>query len=295
MLANCEEIGRRAREAAARGDTTFAIPEAAPAARWVTEVAPDPALRAAAEAWAASAGYHELLRLCRDAVLALDDGWRASGASYRAKVNGELEAMLTLWPDVLVVPTPQPLSPMALVELRAFPVHPLGLVAEPAWTDGAPAPPSEFFFHDLDHARFKVREDQRAAGIEIPDAYQDGTTIDPATGRHRIFLAFAQGRIGDRLWQRAAARTALVRRLRAGIAALGAGPLCEAAELLLFEVIHEKSFALEADVLARELGHDAHLAKLHSKVARGFFPTPIDRAVLGVLPAARAALLELLS
>jgi hypothetical protein len=125
--------------------------------------------------------------------------------------------------------------------------------------------------------------------------YQEGTTIDPATGRHRLILSTVQGRIGDHLWEQAEARTALLRRLLASIGALGEGPRARAAELLLFEVIHEKSFPLDRAVLGRELTGDAHLAKLRSKVAGRFFPTALDAATIEALPAARSALMEALS
>ena len=140
-----------------------------------------------------------------------------------------------------------------------------------------------------------MREDLRVEAIELPDAYRDGSTVDPETGRHRLFIAHARGRIGARLWARADSRTALARRLRAGAAAVGDGPRRAAAELLLFELVHEKSFPLDAVVLDRELASDAHLAKLRTKAARRFFPQGTDDAVVAELPAARAALRQVLA
>jgi hypothetical protein len=295
MLALCERIGRRAREAAGRGEATFAIPEAIDSIAWILSQAPDPELRAEAAGWQGSgAGYHGLVRLCARTVTALDEGHPSFDRTYREKAQGELEPMLALWPGVIVLPTTATLTPLMMISLRALPVHPLGLATGSPWTDGRPAPPSEFFFHDLDHARFKVREDLRADGIEIPDAYQDGTTVDRATGRHRVILPFARGRIGERLWERAPARVRLGDHLLAGIAALADARLAAAAELLLFEIVHEKSFPLERAVLARELGDEAHLAKLRMKAAMRFFPTAIDDATVAALPAARALLAEAL-
>jgi hypothetical protein len=271
------------------------VPEAAAVASWVAARVRDPALRREAADWASSgAAYHALLSLCIRAATTLDGELPRPGErSYRDKVEDELTSLLALWPWVIFVPTTDTLTPIEMIELRAYPLHPIGLVDEPTWTDGASAPPSEFFFHDLDHARFKVREDLLADGVEIPDAYRGGTTIDPATGRHRAFVSVALGRVGD-LWERAAARLALARRLLARAAALG-GARAAAGELLLFELIHEKSLPLDASVLRRELGNDAHLAKLESKVARRFFPAPIDASVLDALASARAALAEALS
>jgi len=286
-------LGRRARDAARRGDATAAVPEATAAIAWVAEKVPAPALRAEAEALMASgASYHALVRLCARAVMAFDAAHSPFVPHYREKVGDELEPMLALWPDVLVWPTAAALTAWDMIRLRAFPVHPLGLSDGMAWTDGAPAPPSEFFFHDLDHARYKVRQDLRVEGIEIPDAYQEGTTIDSRTGRHRGILQFAEGRVGDRLWTRATARAAFAERLWMGVATMGGGPLAAAAELLLFEIIHEKSFPLDPAVLQRELGDPAHLEKLGRKAATRFFPAGITDAVLDALPSARVRLAE---
>jgi hypothetical protein len=295
MIALCDRIGRRAREAASRNEATFALPEAIDSIAWVLAHAPQPGLRAEAADWQGSgASYHQLVRLCARTVTALDEASPAFDRIYREKTEGELEPMLALWPSVIVLPTTSSLTPQMMIRLRALPVHPLGIATGLPWTDGRPAPPSEFLFHDLDHARIKVREDLRAEGIEIPDAYQDGTTVDRATGRHRIILPLARGLIGDRFWERAAGRVVLADRLLAGTAALADAPLAAAAELLLFEIVHEKSFPLERTVLARELDNDAHLAKLRRKAATRFFPTGIADVTLEALPAARSLLADAL-
>src|SRR5262245_61862302 len=139
MLALCEVIGRRTRDAATRGRSTFAIPEAAESAAWVADRVPDPMLRTEAAAWRASgANYHELVRLCARAVSALDSADPPFERRYREKVEGELEPMLALWPGVIAMPTAAELTPLMMIRLRAYPVHPLGLVAGRAWTDGKP-------------------------------------------------------------------------------------------------------------------------------------------------------------
>src|SRR5262245_49353714 len=55
---------------------------------------------------------------------------------YVPKASLELEPLLALFPDVVVVPTTAKLSPREMIELRAFPVHPLGLVEDATWGDG---------------------------------------------------------------------------------------------------------------------------------------------------------------
>src|SRR6185503_9638153 len=47
---------------------------------------------------------------------------------YVPKASLELEPLLALFPDVLALPTTAELSPREMIELRAFPIHPLGLV-----------------------------------------------------------------------------------------------------------------------------------------------------------------------
>ena len=103
------------------------------------------------------------------------------------------------------------------------------------------------------------------------------------------------GRIGGRLWARAAARLVLSQRLQQALATLGEGPLHDAAELLLFEIVHEKSFPLDDQVLLRELTSDAHLSKLRLKALNRFFPGGTEPPVVDALPRARAALREMLT
>jgi hypothetical protein len=226
-------------------------------------------------------------------VVALDRRCPGFPPAYRQKAGSELEPMLALWPDVLALPTSAHLGPRELIELRAFPIHPLGVVTGVAWADGGSTSPSEYFFHDLDHARFKVREDLAALAIQIPDPYRDGSTLDPAAGDHRTILSFACGRIGDQLWERAPIRLELARRLIEHIDCIADRVVARAAELLLFEIVHEKSFPLEVPVLKRELRTDQHLAKLRRKHAIGFFgaddPGP---EVVAALAGARAALTQ---
>jgi hypothetical protein len=59
--------------------------------------------------------------------------------------------------------------------------------------------------------------------------------------------------------------------------------------------VHEKSFPLSVDVLAREVMNESHRAKLLYKNANGFFPVRMDDVVIEALPAARKALLEVLT
>lgn len=291
LLSLCDQIGRRAHEAASRGEATFGVPEMSPTVAWVAAMAADVRTREDADAWlTAGAGYHALVRLCARAVTALDALWNGFPGKYRDKVQAELEPMLALWPDVLVLPTPTPLTPLELIDLRAFPVHPLGLIDRPTWTDGSLGSPSEFFFHDLDHARFKVREDLLIEGGDVPDAYCNGTTLDFETGRHRTIMATARGKIGDRLWARVPSRAALVRRLRAASRASGDDNVCRAGELLLFELVHEKGLPLDNVVLNRELARDVHLAKLRAKAAVDFFRGGTGDAVIAALPAAQMLL-----
>ncbi|MCB1058515.1 MAG: hypothetical protein KDD11_23675 [Acidobacteria bacterium] len=203
-------------------------------------------------------------------MIALSDDGEAGSAVYVPKAAGEVEPLLRLWPAALAVPTPMAFEAVDLVELRAFPVHPLGLVAEPSWADGGVRSPAEFFFHDLDHARFKIREDLRVEGIEIPDAYRLGTTLDAETGQHRTILSAAESRVGSLLWGRVESRRELCARLLAFSASL-AEPLRTATELLLFEILCEKSLPLDEDVLVHELRSGAHVIKARRKQASGFY------------------------
>jgi hypothetical protein len=289
------DLGVRAAAAAAAGEATFAVPELAGVARAIAQDARAGSLGHDAGRWEeAGASYHDLVRLSSHYVRALDRASPPLPTVYVAKACGELEPMLQLWPHVLVLPTTTKPSERELIELRAFPVHILGIVAQVEWADGRPCPPAEFFYHDLDHARFKLREDLAAQGVDIPDAYQNGTTLDPETGRHRLIVYATTGHAAT-LWQGSAERLALARRLFASIDALTDRAQAIAADVLLFEIIHEKSFPLEPRVLRRELSSSAHLERIRSKLATGFYGlNPPPSASVASLEAARSWLLEAL-
>lgn len=235
-------------------------------------------------------GYRRCVRLVAEHCLAATEG---SAPHYVAKVHGELEPLLAMWPHVLLLPTSRALSLDDLIELRAWPVRPLGVVVGPTRGDGAVRSPAEFFAHDLDHARFQVREDLLARGVVVPDPYVDGDTFDRARGMHRAVMHTAVPHVDADGWRQAAARSERAHGWLAAIDARTAtdAALAEAARWLLFELVHEKSLPLEVGVLTAALAGDTHTAKLAQKATNGFFgvvgpsPTAVAR-----LPDARSFL-----
>lgn len=229
--------------------------------------------------------YRRVVRLVAEHLLAPPP---LGEALYVPKARDELEPLLEMWPHVLVVPTSALPSIDELIVGRAWPVHPLGVVEQPSWADGRTLSPAEFFFHDVDHARFKVREDLLARGIAIPDAYEGGSTFDAERGEHRCFLAAAQQHVSMLGWQQADERVRCVRGWLAAIDATPERELATAARWLLFELVHEKSLPIDADVLALALATSAHVAKLRTKCAAGFYARAAPpAAVIAMLPAAR--------
>jgi hypothetical protein len=214
------------------------------------------------------------------------------------KARAELEPLLAMWPHVVLLPTARSFAIDELIEWRAWPLHPLGVVAAPTRADGRVASPAEFFFHDVDHARFKVREDLLARGITIDDPYRDGSTFDRERGAHRCVMHAAAPHVDGDAWRRAPARAALVQAWLAAIVTQAAsdGPVGEAALWLLFELVHEKSLPIEPRVLAAALATTTHVDKLRRKCDAGFYaahgPAP---AVVAALERARAWLAALVA
>jgi hypothetical protein len=256
-----------------------------------------------AQAWLEAGGpYADAVRLARDYVEQIDNV-QAPG-EYGERVAAELDDALGLMPAVALLPSFETLGMTELLRLRVTSARVIGLRDQAAFADGAVCTPAAFFWHDLDHMRFMVREDLAVLGVDIPDAYgppdANGRrdTYDAATGRHRCILAAAVTPLVARrqahahLMQRAA-RTidTLIGRLdhldstRATDSA--------AARLTLFEICHEKSFTPVPEVLRRELAHDAHLAKMRLKLARGFWGDEADPALAGHLEAARDLLMQM--
>lgn len=238
-------------------------------------------------------GYRRVVRLVAAHVAERTVG---SEPHYVPKVAGELDALLAMWPFVLLLPTSRRLSCDELLCSRAWPVHALGVVERPAFGDGAVRSPAEFFAHDLDHARYKVREDLAVLGHAVPDPYVDGETFDPVSGRHRAVMAQAVAHASAEGWRRAAIRAL---RVDDWCAALDGEPdraLAEAARWLLFELLHEKSLPVEPTVLVPALASGVHTDKLRRKGARGFFgavgPSPEAVACLDAAAAWLRATIE---
>jgi len=229
--------------------------------------------------------YRRLVRLVAEHVLALPP---SGDAIYVPKACGELEPLLGLWPHVLVVPTSASHSLDDLIVGRAWPVHPLGVASRPTWADGRMSSPAEFFFHDVDHARFKVREDLLARGIAIPDAYRAGSTFDAERGEHRCFIPQARPHVSMVGWQQASERALRVRGWLDAISAEEQHELATAARWLLFELVHEKSLPIDVTVLSDALATPAHAAKLQAKHAAGFYERGApSAAAIARLPEAR--------
>ena len=290
-------LGRRAAAAEAVGAKTFEIPEFEAVAAAIASDNRVEQSRSFAKRWLADgASYHDLLRLCASYVLELEDIVPACEPVYVPKARDELEPLLALWPHVLALPAINDLSPRDLIRLRAFPVHLLGVTGRAVWADGRQCSPAEFFFHDVDHARFKVREDLLAMGLALSDAYQDGTTFDPVTQRHRSILPEAFGKIGFSLWSMAESRRALVESMFNRMDTLGDRSLADAAEWLLFQILHEKSFPVDVPTLRRELATSRHVELLRTKVENGFYDKNAPSSeVMAQLSLASDWLMEVLS
>ncbi len=244
-----------------------------------------PALRADAVALAtAGAPYAETIRCAHAFAAVVDDELRRQqnlpAPIYGPKVEGELEPLLALFPDVVVFPTFVMRAPGFFVTTRAAPIHPLGLIEAPLYSDGAVLSPLEYFWHDVDHARFMVREELRSRGLEVADAYQappgggaPTTLIDAGRNVHRTILPSLDGdavavALNDE--RRIDERAALTRALRDQMATLVPAH-ADAVELLLFELVHEKGFPLDAQVLRAQCADRRHVDKLTHKLTTGFY------------------------
>ena len=290
-------LGRRAAVVQAAGAKTFEIPEFEGVAAAIASDGRVEQSRVSARRWLTDgASYQDLIRLCARYVMELEAIIPSCEPVYVPKARDELEPLLALWPHVLALPTTKNLSTRELIRLRAFPVHPLGVTNRTMWADGRQCSPAEFFFHDVDHARFKVREDLLAMGLELPDAYRDGTTFDPVTQRHRSILPEAFGKVGSSLWSMAESRSSLVESMFNRIDALPDHPSADAAEWLLFQILHEKSFPVDVPTLQRELATSRQLELLRTKVDNGFYDKNRPSSeVISQLSTARDWLMEVLS
>jgi hypothetical protein len=274
------EVYQRLRQRARGGDP--GLPELAPTLALLGALRPQLGGEARALV-AAGVPYGAALALAHDFVRAADAEARAARPDlpvvFVPKVERELLPLVALFPDVIMFPTLAPLDIDFFVATRPVPVHPLGVVAAPLFSDGMMMSPREYFLHDVDHARFLVREELLARGVALPDAYQsrDGgpptTLIDARLDLHRTILdgaadKVAAAQLGD--GARLAERACLAATLQAARATLP-GPEAQAVALVLFEILHEKGFPLAAAVLRRELAGAQHTRKIGHKLDSGFW------------------------
>jgi len=259
-------------------------------------------IAARAQAWSATGyRYDEAIRLARDYVTLVDDAHRPG--VYETRVAAEFDDALALAPAVIMLPSFEALDMVDLLRLRATAARVIGLRDHTAFADGEASTPAEFFWHDVDHLRFMVREDLAALGVVIADAYgppgPDGrrTTLDAATGTHRCILAAASAS----LMARRSAHAGLMRRatrtvddLLAGLAQRERdhGGAVAAARLTLFEICHEKSFTPVPEILRRELTTGSHAAKIRLKLAQRFWGDAVNPALADHLEAARDLLMR---
>jgi hypothetical protein len=185
---------------------------------------------------------------------------------YVGKTRDELDPFLNLSPYIFGVATEAAVSARFLIELRPLPVHIFGIVKEISWADGQWCSPADYFYHDLDHARYKIREDMLALGYPCPDVDEDHRTILPYV---QEYIAEA----GPKLWSLVPQRSHLAQTMLNAIDALAASDhtLAQAAELLLFEMVHEKSLPMDRSVLEAELASSAHVNKICTKHGTGFY------------------------
>ena len=290
-------LGRRAAAAEAAGAKTFEMSEFDAVAAMIASDHRAEHSRRCAQRWLTDgASYHDLIRLCASYVMELEAIIPACEPVYVPKACDELEPLLALSPHVLALPTIKNLSTRELIRIRAFPIHPLGVTGKAMWADGRQCSPAEFFFHDVDHARFKVREDLLAVGLELRDAYQDGTTFDSLTQRHRSILPEAFGKARSSLWSSAESRAYLLENMFNRMDSLPERSLANAAEWVLFQILHEKSFPVDVPTLQRELATSRHVELLHTKVNNGFYNKNRPSSdVMTQLNTARDWLIEVLS
>ncbi|MGJ5819045.1 hypothetical protein [Paludibaculum fermentans] len=203
--------------------------------------------------------------------------------TFQEKTAAEWAPFQALQPLIGALHCRGPASRRFLILLRALPVHLFGIVDQPAWADGDTRSPAEFFFHDLDHARYKIREDLLALGYDCPD-------VSPATPAILPYALDAIRQAGPVLWQLAPERLSLARTLFTTLDDSPDRQLAHAGEWLLFEILHEKSFPLDRTILRRELQRPEHIAKLRKKLAAGFYEEA-SPLVFARLPEAREWLL----
>lgn len=296
-VGNYSKISERAQAELKAGKTTFSLPEIAPTIEFIKHDLREIVLSRLrfedearsliekaefvlnngfpyVDALKLSAQYIELLdKLARIAYPELVE-------NFVPKVKEEFEHLLRLAPAVIVFPTFTPLNPKFFLRTRGVPVFALGLTRNPIYADGNILSPAEFFYHDVDHIRFMIREELIFSGVPVPDAYQmmdpdtPPTTFNKLTGKHRIILDYVRNNYFDNLfYQPVEKRTKLAMDILDSAESLNDSDLglATSIEWLLYEILHEKGYPWEKSVLVKQLSKDTHIDKLRYKIKTNFF------------------------
>ncbi len=312
-------IIQRAHQELRSGKATFSLPEILPTMEFIaTDLtsmeasSPNMRLRIS-QALAKSQDvisngvpYRNALEVTADFIEIIDSITRSMHpelvSNFVPKVREEFAHLLRLAPAVIVFPSFSPLSAGFFLRTRGTPLFALGLVKSPFYADGNLLSPAEYFYHDVDHIRFMIREDLIFLGVNVPDAYRmmdpdtPSSTFNALTGKHNIILDYVHnGDFKNLLYGPVEKRTGLAAKLLNGIDAIkDQNPtLAKSAELLLFEIMHEKGYPWELTVLSKQLRDQVHIQKLKYKVDSNFFgPSwPISQETVANLPEAAKWLL----
>ena len=272
LLALAPRLLARAAGAAAAGERTFAVPEAAPVAAWIVARVADPDVRAEAAAWRArGARYHE----SRAPGGARGAGARPRRLHPRVSPQGGRRART----DARAVATrPGRAHDGAAVTGG----HRSGCARCPStrwgWWRSRPGrtaascPRRSICFTTSTTPASSCARTAWRAGADVSDAYVDGSTLDARSGRHRSILPAVVDRMGARPADDVPAQWLRMQRLLTRVRSARDRATARAAELLLFEVVHEKGLPAARPALAHALRgrrpHRQAVAKARGRLLR---------------------------
>lgn len=146
---------------------------------------------------------------------------------HRKRYYYYLEWCISRFPQVILFPTFEIVGATDLIKLRTVPVFLIGMLENTTYADEFELTPVEFFFHDVNHSRIMVQQDEAYAarkGISLPELIRlQKSHID------RFYGEFMRAQ---------------------------EKPMAALMKMILFEVVHEDGFPFMPDIICERLKRD---------------------------------------
>ncbi len=184
---------------------------------------------------------------------------------HRKRYYYYLNWCLDRFPNVILFPTFDPVGATDLIKMRCAPVFLVGMLFDTTYADEFELTPAEFFFHDVNHSRIIVQQDE--AYIDTKKITMDQLIQEQATTLKEYY---DQVEKNTKILPTNNDAIKATKKQLAAVAALK--------KMILFEVVHEDGFPFVKDIICERLvrpeGEDVVERMVNGKITQVTKITP---------------------